>query len=254
MALAFNWMSCNFLPVSADSKGLDLSWITWNFRVCFVLLCLMCRSHSPVAFIVEPPNSFNLTEEFFIGGSPNCVMAERSSKQSTLQVAPVSSWHAKIVQKSSWSELKNVMSANHCLDFVWTNDTVSTLRQLSSELDSWLSSNWCSFFDDMHIDAKWPFFWHLLHACPNAGQSVFFTWRCLRPQYLHFVSEFSHFVFSSEFFSFDNFSSFFRVGFFGFFFFHQTSWLLSSDDFCTFNFLHLLRGDFTGRAHLNRFL
>ena len=76
----FNWMSCNVSHVSADSKGLHLSWITWNFRTCSVPLRLMCTSYTPIGFIVEPPNSFNLTEEFFIGGSPNCVMAERSSK------------------------------------------------------------------------------------------------------------------------------------------------------------------------------
>ena len=54
-------------------------------------LCCTCNLHSPSGFNVEPPNSFSLTDELSMGGSPNCVMIERSSKQSTLQVAPVSS-------------------------------------------------------------------------------------------------------------------------------------------------------------------
>ena len=82
-----------------------------------------------------------------------------------------------------------------------TRETFSTCRQLSSELSS-SSSNCCPFFDERHTDAKWPFLWHLLHVCLNAGHSVLLVWRCLRPQYLHVGSEeLSEFLFSF-FFSF----------------------------------------------------
>ena len=82
-----------------------------------------------------------------------------------------------------------------------TRETVSTCRQLSSELSS-SSSNCCTFFDERHTDAKWPFLWHLLHVCLNAGHSVLLVWCCLRPQYLHVGSEeLSEFLFSF-FFSF----------------------------------------------------
>ena len=194
-------MSCNFSHVSADSKGLHLFSTTWNFRVFFLPLCCTCNLHSPSGFNVEPPNSFSLTDELSMGGSPNCVMIERSSKQSTLQVAPVSSWQAKVVVKSSAADLKKLTSANHCFALVCTRETVSTCRQLSSELSS-SSSNCCTFLDERHTDAKWPFLWHLLHVCFNAGHSVLLVWQCLRPQYLHVGSaELSEFLFSF-FFSF----------------------------------------------------
>ena len=140
-------MSCNFSHVSADSKGLHLFSTTWNFRVFFLPLCCTCNLHSPSGFNVEPPNSFSLTDELSMGGSPNCVMIERSSKQSTLQVAPVSSWQAKVVVKSSSADLKKLTSANHCFALVCTRETVSTCRQLSSELSS-SSSNCCTFLDE----------------------------------------------------------------------------------------------------------
>ena len=77
-----------------------------------------------------------------MGGSPICVMTERSSMQRTLQVAPVSNWQAKVVVKSSSADLKKQISANHCLAFVCSKETVSTFRQLSDELDCCYSSTW----------------------------------------------------------------------------------------------------------------
>ena len=178
-------MSCNFSQVSADSKGLHLSWTTWNLSICFVSWYFTCKSHSPMGFIVEPPKSLSLTVDFWIGGSPNWVMADRLSRHNTLHVAPVSSWHDNDVVKSSFGDLKNWISVNHCLAFVSTSDTVSKFRQASSSLDVSKSSNWFTFFVVKHTDEKWPFFPQLLQVFPNAGQSVLFTWRCCRPQYLH---------------------------------------------------------------------
>ena len=91
-----------------------------------------------------------------MGGSPNCVMIERSSKQSMLQVAPVSSWQAKVVVKSSSADLKKLTSANHCFALVCTRETVSTCRQLSSELSS-SSSNCCTFLDERLRTQNGPF-------------------------------------------------------------------------------------------------
>ena len=50
-----------------------------------------------------------------MGGSPICVMTERSSMQRTLQVAPVSNWQAKVVVKSSSADLKKQISATTVL-------------------------------------------------------------------------------------------------------------------------------------------
>ena len=75
-----------------------------------------------------------------MGGSPICVMAEKSSKLITLHVAPVSSWHATVVVKFSSADLKKSISANHCLAFASTSDMVSNLKQLSSERYTSMSS------------------------------------------------------------------------------------------------------------------
>ena len=69
----------------------------------------MCRLHSPIGFIVEPPNSVSVTDELLMGVSPICVMTERSSSQRTLQV--------------SSADLKEQISANHCLAFVCSKET-----------------------------------------------------------------------------------------------------------------------------------
>lgn len=174
-------MSCNFSKVSADNKGLHLCFMTWNFKICCSPLCLTCKSHSPTGFKVVTPKSFSLTEELFMGGSPNCVIAERSSKPITLHVAPVSNWHAKVVVKSSLADLKKLISESHSFALVWTRDTLSTCKQLSSGLSSSSCSNCWTFFDDRR---KMALFWHLLHVFLNAGHPVLLSRRCLRAQYL----------------------------------------------------------------------
>ena len=57
-------------------------------------------------------------------------------------MAPVSNWKAKVVVKFSSADLKKQISANYCLAFVCSKETVSTFRQLSDELDSCISSTW----------------------------------------------------------------------------------------------------------------
>ena len=92
-----------------------------------------------------------------MGGSPNWVIAERSSKRITLHVAPVSNRHAKVVVKSSLADLNKLISASHCFTLVWTGDSF-TCEQFSSEPSSSSSLKCRIFFHDKHGDAKWPFF------------------------------------------------------------------------------------------------
>ena len=48
--------------------------------------------------------------------------------------------------KSSLGDLKNLISVNHCLAFVSTNDMVSRVKQVSSLLEVSKSSSWFTFF------------------------------------------------------------------------------------------------------------
>ena len=117
----------------------------------------------------------------------------------------VSNWHAKVVVKSSLADLKKLTSASHCFALVWTIDTVFICKQFWSGLSSSSSSNCWIFFDDRHTDAKWPFFWHLLHVFLNAGHFVLLSWPCLRPRYLQVGSKgLPDFFFSNFFSKFDD--------------------------------------------------
>lgn len=72
-----------------------------------------------------------------MGGSPNWVITERSSKL----ITPACNRHVKVVVKSSLADLKTLISASHWFALVWTRDTASTCKLLSSELSSLCSFN-----------------------------------------------------------------------------------------------------------------
>ena len=78
-----------------------------------------------------------------MGGSPNWVITERSSKLITLLITPACNRHVKVVVKSSLADLKILISASHWFALVWTRDTASTCKLLSSELSSLCSFNCC---------------------------------------------------------------------------------------------------------------
>ena len=107
----------------------------------FVCYDLKLQLHSPTDFNVILLKSFSLTEEVFMGGSPNWVITERSSKLITLLVTPACNRHVKVVVKSSLADLKILISASHWFALVWTRDTASTCKLLSSELSSLCSFN-----------------------------------------------------------------------------------------------------------------